>query len=111
MTNYNDGKWHGWNGGECPVHPKSVVEVRGLSETVWKTEDPELAVYWPKVIVFRVIAPYIEPQEYSGECYAYYVKSMAPSLVENELSGTIKGRWTATHINGKLAKITWEAAE
>ena len=27
MTNtYNDGKWHGWNGGECPVHPKTVVD-------------------------------------------------------------------------------------
>ena len=26
MTNYNDGKWHGWNGGECPVHPESVVK-------------------------------------------------------------------------------------
>lgn len=27
MTNYNDGKWHGWNGGECPVHPETVVDV------------------------------------------------------------------------------------
>lgn len=25
MTDYNDGKWHGWNGGKCPVHPKSNV--------------------------------------------------------------------------------------
>ena len=27
MTNvyYNDGKIHGWNGGDCPVHPKSRV--------------------------------------------------------------------------------------
>ncbi len=30
MTNYNDGKWHGWNGGDCPVHPESVVETRHL---------------------------------------------------------------------------------
>ena len=28
MTNYNDGKWHGWDGGECPVHPESEVECR-----------------------------------------------------------------------------------
>jgi len=26
MTDYNDGKIHGWNGGECPVHPESVVQ-------------------------------------------------------------------------------------
>lgn len=24
--NYNDGEWHGWNGGECPVHPKTEIE-------------------------------------------------------------------------------------
>ena len=27
MTDYNDGKWHGWNGGECPVHPESELKV------------------------------------------------------------------------------------
>lgn len=26
MTDYNDGNLHGWNGGECPVHPKSRIE-------------------------------------------------------------------------------------
>lgn len=26
MSNYNDGKWHGWDGGECPVHTESVIE-------------------------------------------------------------------------------------
>ena len=33
MTNYNDGRWHGWNGGECPVHPETVVVV--VTETHW----------------------------------------------------------------------------
>jgi hypothetical protein len=27
MTDYNDGEWHGWNGGECPVDPRAWVEV------------------------------------------------------------------------------------
>lgn len=27
MTDYNDGKWHGWNGGECPVDRDSVIDV------------------------------------------------------------------------------------
>ena len=26
MTDYNDGQWHGWNGGECPVEPDTVVQ-------------------------------------------------------------------------------------
>ena len=26
MEDYNDGGWHLWNGGECPVHSKTVVE-------------------------------------------------------------------------------------
>ena len=32
MTSYNDGKWHGWNGGECPVHPETEVEFVGFVE-------------------------------------------------------------------------------
>jgi hypothetical protein len=27
MTDYNDGEWHEWNGGECPVDPRAWVEV------------------------------------------------------------------------------------
>lgn len=27
MTDYNDGKIHGWNGGDCPVHPETEVLV------------------------------------------------------------------------------------
>ena len=27
MTDYNDGNWHEWKGGECPVHPQTVVQV------------------------------------------------------------------------------------
>lgn len=27
MTDYRDGYWHRWNGGECPVNPKDKVEV------------------------------------------------------------------------------------
>jgi len=26
MTDYYDGKWHGWNGYECPVHLDTVIE-------------------------------------------------------------------------------------
>lgn len=71
MTNYNDGKWHGWNGGECPVHPNTKVDVVYLdpayvikaakvrSDTAsnfsWKDEDAP-------IVAFRVIREYEEPR-------------------------------------------------
>lgn len=69
MTDYNDGKWHGWNGGECPVHPKSVVEA------VWKSGctlkiDSRLAKHFvwdsfaSSIIAFRVVKEYREPREW-----------------------------------------------
>jgi hypothetical protein len=27
MTDYNDGKWHGWNGGKCPVDTQAHVDI------------------------------------------------------------------------------------
>jgi len=65
MTDYNDGKWHGWNGGECPVDPQAWVEVWwesfGLDDSEettaenidWSNSDPSS---WP-IIRFRVIRP------------------------------------------------------
>lgn len=73
MTDYNDGKWHGWNGGDCPVHPLSKVEARlravgqGLdgethnaSRWSWKHGflEPHL-----EIIAFRVVGAYREPLE------------------------------------------------
>jgi hypothetical protein len=26
VVNYNDGKWHEWTGGDCPVHPDTLVD-------------------------------------------------------------------------------------
>ena len=67
MTDYNDGKWHGWNGGECPVHPETVVEV---VTTEGSGEGPAVAFVWDKpdylnnwIVAFRVIKPYREPRE------------------------------------------------
>ena len=75
MTNYNDGKWHGWNGGECPVHPKSRVHVRLLDPD---RETPNVMVdradtwSWAhsgrsEIIAFRVIKEYREPRR----CWSY----------------------------------------
>ena len=67
MTNYNDGKIHGWNGGECPVHPETEVEVWFRGYTCGKDET---AFFWSwqhdnddgDVIAFRVIKEYREPK-------------------------------------------------
>jgi len=73
MTDYNDGEWHLWHGGDCPVHPKSVVDI------IW--HDPKMSTAaqagfasglkafdrygpyaaWPHVVKFRVVTPYVEP--------------------------------------------------
>lgn len=71
MTNYNDGEWHGHNGGECPVHPKTEVEY------IWKCEgnvgrhkriagedESQVSPAWEnQVIAFRVIREHVEPRE------------------------------------------------
>lgn len=110
-TDYNDGNWHGWNGGECPVHPMSKVEGLEASGGQWVAlangNDWQLFRG-----AFRVVKPYVAPTEYSGECYAYHYTNLAPTLCgDTPLAKSMPGKWTATHTNGKLSKITWEATE
>lgn len=75
MTNYNDGQWHGWNGGECPVHPKTEVEAvvrpapAGGDE--YKPAIPSIAgrIHWGAdtlypIIAFRVTKEHREPREW-----------------------------------------------
>ena len=56
------GKWIGWNGGECPVHPKAVVEV-----TYGEERDRRLASVFDwnhdllPIVAYRVIKEYVEP--------------------------------------------------
>lgn len=38
MTDYNDGEWHGWSGGECPVDVRSKVQV------LWQNADGSLHI-------------------------------------------------------------------
>jgi hypothetical protein len=65
MTDYNDGKWHGWNGGECPVDPQTHVDI------VYKNNDGSCGRHhgycareWSwfhiddfDIIAFRVVRP------------------------------------------------------
>jgi hypothetical protein len=71
MTNYNDGEWHFWNGGECPVHPKTMIEFVyhdgaksvGYNKCCAGPHDDTYAhAAWERVIRFRVVIPYVEPK-------------------------------------------------
>ena len=124
MTDYNDGNWHGWNGGECPVHPLSLVEVRFVDgdrthfrqtdtagEHVWEWTDD-----YDDIVVFRVVKPYVEPETRTGECWAYPSGRNNPPVFFDDVSDVIggtcaKGRFTETRIHGKPTRIVWEADE
>ena len=73
MTNFYDGKWHGWNGGECPVHPKSKVNTFFIHNGLVPSTQGEGTISdacgqdWSCVIAFRVVKEYREPRE----CWAY----------------------------------------
>ena len=83
MTNYNDGKWHGWNGGECPVHPESVVEAvwhDANQETTGIRKGPALGGAWRgQIVKFRVVKEHREPRE----CWSVG-KHMHDSLADAE---------------------------
>jgi len=69
MTNYNDGNWHGWDGGECPVHPKSQCDIiEPVDDT--QNDDPNVsngnasAYTWSSPCLFRVVKEYRESREW-----------------------------------------------
>lgn len=71
-TKYETGVWYGWNGGECPVHPKALVEIvarhgeqesRNAAAWDWDCQ------YSP-IRAFRVVEPYVPPLEVWIPVYA-----------------------------------------
>jgi len=68
--NYNDGNWHGWNGGECPVHPETEIDAMyddGMRVSGKAGGKKYVGWTWEgngsKVIAFRVVKEYREPQK------------------------------------------------
>jgi hypothetical protein len=65
MTDYNDGNRHLWDGGDCPVHPKSEVKIwndNGACHSIAKD------LHWGKhpfpIIVFQVTKQHFDiPEE------------------------------------------------
>lgn len=64
MTNYNDGKIHGWSGGECPVHPKSEVEISYGWRWILEVRAENVGWSRPQPCLFRVTKEYKEPREF-----------------------------------------------
>ena len=115
-NDYNDGKWHVWNGGECPVHPETVVEVVTRSYGPRK-ETADYFGWWHgdhinPILAFRVITPYVEPvvSEYTGKCHVYHYVGQEPTTASFNVGGDCEyGSWTATHVDGKIKSFTWTA--
>ena len=76
MTNYNDGKWHGWNGEElkpASVHDNSVIEFIWHDENTDKhgcrtmfagRDERDHSPAWGHVLKFRVTKEHKEPREF-----------------------------------------------
>lgn len=66
---YTEGQWYGWNGGECPVHPETIVDVVAeTSEGCATIYDGLFACDWywssldkKQIIAFRVVKHHVEP--------------------------------------------------
>lgn len=74
--------WYGWNGGECPVHPETVVQASG----VWGVngEHPARCIAWDStgMAAFRIIKLHVEPKviwvnEHDERGFAYSSESIA----------------------------------
>jgi hypothetical protein len=68
MTEYVTGQIYGWNGGECPVHPKTKVEV-WFRSGVWANKKGDAGLCsWDHtdggtdIVCFQVVTPYAEPK-------------------------------------------------
>lgn len=97
---YEENVWYGWNGGECPVHPETVVDyvwvdhifgtpciIRSLaSEAKWRCGISD-------IIAFRVIKEHKEPREFwiyiSGEYKEVFYDKDFALMQQDEFGGEI----------------------
>lgn len=90
VPDWNNGKIHGWNGGECPVHPETLVKtwrrIGGCEPNL-----PAKKMEWGHlkhcgdIIAFQVVKAYVEPKviwvnEYPDELAAYPDEQSARSV-------------------------------
>lgn len=70
-STYKPGIWYGWNGGECPVHPKDeleIVDAHGVS-----AHGMAGGFNWNELRgAFMIITPYVEPRKPREVWMNYY---------------------------------------
>jgi hypothetical protein len=66
MNDYNNGEVWGWNGGECPVHPKTEVRVwfrgKGSGTSLASGFRWNRADLGGDITAFQVVKSYVEPK-------------------------------------------------
>lgn len=82
MTDYNNGQIWGWNGGDCPVHPETEVNVWKRGSCIGSGRAGKFC--WghgncvSDIIAFQVVKAYVEPKviwvnEYNTGFYSPYL--------------------------------------
>jgi len=114
--NYNDGNWHHWHGGDCPVHPKTVVRYvwedgdnTGVKTRIAGRDENDTSPAWSSglIVMFKVVDEHKDPVTYSGECWGYHhgIPGCASVNIGKDF---FKGQWFATHDAKGLKGFTWE---
>ena len=94
MTKYVVGQNYGWNGGECPVHPKTKIQI-WTRDALGCSAVNTVAHYcaWKHrqdggdIVCFQVIEPYAEPKTIymnefdSGAMECFYSEAEAKKWV------------------------------
>lgn len=67
VPDWNNGTIHGWNGGDCPVHPETRIkfwtdEGGFISDAGHCRWDKDTTGLDPDIIAFRVVKQHVEPK-------------------------------------------------
>jgi hypothetical protein len=107
-VDYNDGKWHRWAGGECPVHPSSVVHATFLVGIGEPRTDSRLArmFHWgacaSPIVAFRVTEGYVEPPKVPREYWVSNNDGFAHDSLGSVLSESLTEKHGYTHVREVL---------
>lgn len=82
MTDYKEGVWYGWNGGDCPVGLKDMVKVF-FSDGTQNTKDFKGEEYnWladigqKTIVAFQITKKYVGPREFWINEYPTFLSQM-----------------------------------
>jgi hypothetical protein len=109
LVDYNDGKWHGWAGGECPVHPSSVVEIKfinGYANEIQEGSNGAGNFAWVSIshpiISFRVTKEYVETPKVPREFWVSNNDGFAHDSLNSVLSDMLTEKHGYTHVREVL---------